>query len=468
VANTTKLVTQEEIQRLLSAKRLAGDVTTQAQRVFELVIRTIVGVFDGLVTQPDTELLNRAPLGVSELLLGACLQLDTSSAYRGLLATGVQGIAERCESFQWDRYRYLQDMFAQVSVTNVLAGKSYQELLQLVDSHKEGSLAALRTFMIDARDYAEWACNDSPGRGSETEPPSQTRHLLLSALSDCACCPPKPTRAALSLAGAEAVDTYWNLRYQKSFPDRLEYTERLALAVEYAEGEFIVSLRAKSADFSRYNLKGVEHASNSTLFRECRPPLFLESELSEFREIVNENYTKRERHLQQFIENRSHFLRALGISSFAPQVHLKPVGPTVAAYDTLASLCVDFLGVNVGDGTSTIVELKRGLERTVVGLGSRRRASYQLNEALVQLEDYYRFFEDSANRHWFAEKYGKEIFRPQLLLLIGNSSLSKSGLPTILSSPHENVPVRVVSYEDVLNVIRCQHLVLPTKNWDLE
>jgi len=456
----------------LSAVNHLEVLTTHNADIIKLTIRLLYGIKEGIIKIPENETVSNFPLNVDKILLAACMHLNNTAAFRYLLATNVKNIYSKIESFQWDKYRYVFNLFSQVKENNILFDKSDMELFELIDNYKYdwSGFRNLHLHLIDSKDYAYWACNDSPNKNYKTNPyigkaKIDTRHLILSILGECACCIPEPTDAAKKLAGEDAYQLYTNLRWLEKFPKELEFTKNHLLNIAHTEDGFKVSLLIKNADFTHFNQISKDYLSESSLYLNCKSPLFLESELIEFEKIINEKPTKREIFMQKFLENHSNFLRVLGFEGFSPQVHLIPQNQDT---QKLSSLSVDFLAKNVGDNSSSIIELKRSINNLVLGNQSRKRLSHKLSSALTQLEEYHSFFDDKANRLWFEHKYGEKIFKPELYLLIGDVNLRTLGIKSLLNTPILNLPVRVISYNDIIDRIRTQHIVLPTTGYNLE
>lgn len=153
---------------------------------------------------------------------------------------------------------------------------------------------------------------------------------------------------------------------------------------------------------------------------------------------------------------------------FRAQVHLIPQGSPNTIGNHSSSLYVDLLTESVTGSKSAIIELKRAISPLLRGPKRRRNIISSFSDALRQVEDYSTFFEDSRNREWFVERYGQDIGCPELILVIGKEDLSTLGISNMLHTPIKNKPVRVLSYQDIVDSVRCQNLIIPDGSYELE
>lgn len=247
----------------------------------------------------------------------------------------------------------------------------------------------------------------------------------------------------------------------------LSIAENLILEIRQSGHGYTVSLLSSRGVFPQFETKETIKPVQSSLFLPCRAPLFLQSKVAEMEEIINSPEAKRELRIQRFLETKSQFLRVLGFQRFSPQVHL--IRQDIDGNpNKRANLYPDFLVEDLGIRRHAVMELKRAQETMTAGPADRRTFSAKLHRALSQLEDYSMFFEDSRNRAWFEETYGVEIAKPELILVIGNNGLSSNFPPKIAHTPIESRPVRVLTYDYILNLVRAHHLVLPDAGEDLE
>jgi hypothetical protein len=337
------------------------------------------------------------------------------------------------------------------------------DLLGVIDNND------LCFYIGDALDYARRRPKRLTGeRTLRPQVEITTRDLLLSFLNyevPFWIVDPSPLARALWPNGE--TELYNLIHGWKDTDSELSIAGDLILEIRQSSDRYMVSLLNSRGIFPQFETKGAIKSIQSSLFLPCKPPLFLQSEVAELEEIINSSEEKREFRIQRFLETKSQFLRVLGFQGFSPQVHL--IRQDIDGNSTKrANLYPDFLVEDLGIGRHSVVELKRVQETMSAGPADRKTFSAKLHRALSQLEDYSMFFEDSRNRAWFEETYGIEISKPELILIIGNNGLSSNFPPKIAHTPIEGRPVRVLTYDYILNLVRAHHLVFPDAGEDLE
>ena len=97
-----------------------------------------------------------------------------------------------------------------------------------------------------------------------------------------------------------------------------------------------------------------------------------------------------------------------------PQVYLtrEDAGP----------LLPDFLLLDRDLNKATLLDLKLPSAKTVVDKPNRERFSALVDEARSQLLEYRDWFEDAHNRATIKDRFGMEIYRPRLGVVIGSSA----------------------------------------------
>jgi len=95
-----------------------------------------------------------------------------------------------------------------------------------------------------------------------------------------------------------------------------------------------------------------------------------------------------------------------------------------------------------------LLELK--LPSVPVFVGKKRlRFSQAVSDALAQLRDYERFFDEKDNRELIYHRYGLRAFKPKMILVIGRLSLID---PIDKRRIEQDYPVlKVKTYDDVIN-----------------
>lgn len=135
-------------------------------------------------------------------------------------------------------------------------------------------------------------------------------------------------------------------------------------------------------------------------------------EVLELEDLIN-NPRVKEPELQRFFEQHPQFLRIWDQREVYPQVYLTREGD--------GPLVPDFLLLDRELQRATVVDLKLPSARIVVRKRNRERFSSLITEARAQLIEYRDWFEDAHNRRKLKERFGMEIFRPRLGVIIGRS-----------------------------------------------
>ena len=119
--------------------------------------------------------------------------------------------------------------------------------------------------------------------------------------------------------------------------------------------------------------------------------------------------------LQMFFENNPEFLR-LGVKyrRIIPIVRLPREGKP--------DLVPDFLLERVTDGYCDILDIKLPDKKLITGIEDRRTFSQNVGSAIAQVDEYRDYFDEKKNRELIEQKYGVKVYKPQVLVLIGDSS----------------------------------------------
>lgn len=166
----------------------------------------------------------------------------------------------------------------------------------------------------------------------------------------------------------------------------------------------------------------------------------LPAELLELEDLINSRRTK-ESDLQRFFEKHPHFMRKWEFRDIYPQVYLtrEDDGPLIP----------DFLLIDPVLQQAMVVDLKLPQERVVVGTKNRIRFSSAVEKARAQLLLYRDWFENKRNRQQIQERFGVEIYRPRIGVLIGRRTEFKSEFERQLLA--SRIPdVEVYTYDDIV------------------
>lgn len=87
-----------------------------------------------------------------------------------------------------------------------------------------------------------------------------------------------------------------------------------------------------------------------------------------------------------------------------------------------SDLIPDFLLERVNDGYCDILDIKLPDKKIMVGQEDRRHFSSNIEEALAQVSEYREYFNENRNREEVEKKYNIKILKPNVLVLIGDST----------------------------------------------
>ncbi len=163
-------------------------------------------------------------------------------------------------------------------------------------------------------------------------------------------------------------------------------------------------------------------------------------ELLELEDLINSPKAG-ELDLQRFFELHPQFLRMWDFREVFPQVYLtrEDAGP----------LLPDFLLLDRDLDKAMLLDLKLPSAKIVVDKPNRERFSALVDEARSQLLEYRDWFEDAHNRATIKDRFGMEIYRPRLGVVIGSSAEFESSFQRQkLASRYPDI--EVATYDDIL------------------
>ncbi len=143
--------------------------------------------------------------------------------------------------------------------------------------------------------------------------------------------------------------------------------------------------------------------------------------IEQLEDMINSNKCS-ESEFQKFFEQHPDFLLGFDYRRAHPQL--------ILASDENMNLIPDFFLEPLESGFCDILELKLPYSELTRQLQSGHRVRFRafVNEALAQLTEYQRHFDDRSNRKNFHLKYGLEAYKPKLILVIGRSYHFRSDL----------------------------------------
>lgn len=165
------------------------------------------------------------------------------------------------------------------------------------------------------------------------------------------------------------------------------------------------------------------------------------SEILELEDRIN-NPRVREEDLQRFFEAHPHFFRMWDYRDVYPHVYLtrEEEGPLIP----------DFILVDPELQKAMVLDLKLPRVKVVTHKPNRVRFSSAVDEARAQLLEYRDWFEDRDNRTKLRERFGMEIFRPRLGVIIGtNQDFRNTVERQKIVARYSDI--EVVNYDDLVN-----------------
>ncbi len=175
----------------------------------------------------------------------------------------------------------------------------------------------------------------------------------------------------------------------------------------------------------------------------------LHRKLNDFIELINdERYNEPD--ITSFLERNGNLLK-LGLAAF----ELNPQKLLEWQYSTeLPNLKPDFMPTRIG-GYADIVDFKlpRMKSKPIVGSTTRRQPSYEIDEAVSQLELYDRFCSQDLNREWLDKTYGIKVLNPTRIIVIGTSRYFPIADRQRLRATRQTT---VITYDELIEMIRDQ------------
>jgi hypothetical protein len=178
---------------------------------------------------------------------------------------------------------------------------------------------------------------------------------------------------------------------------------------------------------------------------------FVTGAIKEFEELINDGTTK-ERDLQNFFETHPDFLIRDEYKRAHPHLMLSPLDRE--------SLIPDFV-LEPHDQSSfcDLLELKLPTHKVATYMKNRSDFSSTVHRAIAQLRQYQDHFEEAANRKAFTKRYGLNLYRPRMMLIIGRKQDIDHRISAIEYRRMEmNSPQLIIrTYDDLLRRVRSRN-----------
>jgi hypothetical protein len=164
------------------------------------------------------------------------------------------------------------------------------------------------------------------------------------------------------------------------------------------------------------------------------------SEILELEDLINHPKVN-ELDFQVFFEEHPHFFRMWDYRDIYPHVFL--------TREDMGPLIPDFILVDPLLQKAMVLDLKLPKAKLVTYRQNRIRFASAVGEARAQLLEYRDWFEDNNNRSKLKDRFGLDIFRPRIGVVIGTNQDFRSTLDRQkLNSRYPEI--EVVTYDDIL------------------
>lgn len=165
--------------------------------------------------------------------------------------------------------------------------------------------------------------------------------------------------------------------------------------------------------------------------------------VEEFEDLINSAATK-EHDFQEFFERNPDFILSDEYRTARSQLVLErddPDGPLIP----------DFILEPVEQGgLCDLLEIKQPQAKLFTIKKNRFRYSSAVFEACAQLRTYAEYFDESRNRNRLREKYGVDVFRPRLFLILGRRG-DVSAIERRRAEADVPDRISVKTYDDILD-----------------
>jgi hypothetical protein len=183
-----------------------------------------------------------------------------------------------------------------------------------------------------------------------------------------------------------------------------------------AEDFTVEKARARALEeFNVYLATQIHEKFNIGVIDERRKTLAaITKKVKAFEELASQPEVP-EKDLQSYFENNPEFL-------FFGTRYAKIYPHIILKRENEPDLVPDFLLKRVTDGYCDILDIKLPDKKILVGSDQRRRFSSEVESAIAQVNEYREFFNDPRNREKVEKLHGVKIYKPNMLVLVGDST----------------------------------------------
>lgn len=167
--------------------------------------------------------------------------------------------------------------------------------------------------------------------------------------------------------------------------------------------------------------------------------------ISDFEKLISTEKLDEKADLQKYFEAYPEFLFfGTRYRKIFPQIVLERKGKP--------NLVPDFLLERVSDGYCDILDIKLPSKKVLVGSETRRRFSYEVDEALAQVNEYREYFNNPEDREKVEKAYGLKIYKPSMLVLIGGST--NIDVEELIKIRDRREDGEVITYNDIIRQMK--------------
>lgn len=169
----------------------------------------------------------------------------------------------------------------------------------------------------------------------------------------------------------------------------------------------------------------------------------LSSKISEFENLISKEKVE-EKEIQVFLETNPKFL------SFGNK-YIKFTATVLLRRKDKPDLIPDFFLERATDGFCDILDIKLPKKSLLTGIPQRRRFTAEVEDAIAQVSEYKEYFDDENNRQEVRRKYDLSVFKPEIIILIGQASnIDRKDLIKVNARYRY---AKVITYNDILKQI---------------
>lgn len=170
-------------------------------------------------------------------------------------------------------------------------------------------------------------------------------------------------------------------------------------------------------------------------------------DIKEFRKLIEQNDIP-EPQIQCFLEEHENILK---LAFCCQKLHSHIVLEREEAEDLIPDFILEYAQKNCD-----ILDIKLPDKKLIVGRVNRERFSYHVNEAIAQVDNYRRFFQDGTQREAVKREYGIHVYEPNTYVIVGRDENIEKDLKREIEGRYRR-DINVLTFDDVLR--RCNQVV---------